>query len=86
MKEITYYGISINNDSKQIVLWKNINDSKIITTDNDASIETSMGLKKFPKERVFKVSSKKAYKVVLDYIEKMKKEVPEWKDYSVTDY
>jgi len=83
MKEVFWYGISVISDSKMMVLWETSKEPVKALIGNNLVLDTSRGLVTSPIERVFKVTSKKSHDIMMDYVKRMKKNVPEWKDYCV---
>ena len=83
MKEVFWYGISVIPDSKMMVLWETSKEPVKALIGNNLVLDTSRGLVTFSIERVFKVTSKKSHDIMMNYVKRMKKNVPEWKDYCV---
>ena len=83
MKRKEWYGISVSQESKMIILWESSKEPVKALIGSDLVLSTSKGLVKFPFQRVFKVTSKKSHDIMMDYVKKMKQKVNEWKDYSI---
>ncbi len=83
MKEIEWYGISVSDESKMIILWKSRKEPEKTKIGENLVLDTSRGKVAFPKARCFKVTSGKTYDDMMKYVEYMKERVSEWKDYSV---
>ncbi len=83
MKESMWYGISVSPELKMIILWKTYKEPVKTRIGENLVLEVSKGKTCFPKERCFKVTSRKTYNDMMKYIDYMKERVSEWKDYSV---
>ena len=83
MKRKEWYGISVSQESEMIILWESSKEPVKALIGDNLVLSTSRGLVSFPFQRVFKVTSKKSYDIMMDYVKRMKKNVPEWKDYCV---
>ena len=81
MKRIEWYGISVSEESKMIILWESSKEP--VKVENRLVLNTSRGVINYPVKRVFKVTGRKSYNLMMDYVKKMKQKVTKWKDYSV---
>lgn len=83
MKDVKWYGISVSNESEMIILWETDKEPVKTIIGESLVLDVSRGKVSFPKERCFKVTSKKTYEDMMKCVEYMKEQVSEWKGYSV---
>lgn len=83
-RKTTWYGVECSQASKMIILWESSkNPIPSEKFNGKLVLDISRGKVAFNPERVFKVTSRRSHKVMLDKIKGWIKKYPKLKDYSI---